>query len=132
MSFKSAIEKIMGKITKEQKIDDNIKKYKNILNQLIERAEWVHSTATKSSLPCLYIYVTPSANIDTIKEIYEDLNIKTKKHVSHLDNSERTVLYIETPEFMNLTKQQQEILEAPTKPSYKRQIQLSAKETIIR
>lgn len=131
MSFKSAIEKFKEKFIKNPEINETEKR-KNILNQLVTNAEWVHSTAVKGALPCLYIYIAPSANINTVQDIYADLGIEMKTHVTHLDNKERTVLYIYTTDFMKLNKQQQEILEAPTKPGYKRQIQMSVHKTIVR
>lgn len=127
MSFKTAIEKIKEKLKKQPTKEEKTQKYKNTLRQLVDGAEWVHSTATKSALPCLYIYAAPNANIDTLQGIYADLGIELKKHVSHLDNQERTVLYITTQDFMELDKQKQDILSAPTAKNYKRKIELSVK-----
>ena len=121
MSFKDAIARVKQLLKKQPKKEENqTQKYKNMLQQLVDGGEWVHSTVTKGALPTLYIYVAPNANIDTVQGMYADLGIDMKKHVSHLDNKERTVLYISTPDFMKLNETQQGILKTPTEKSYKR------------
>ena len=132
MSFKSAIKKVQGLFQKQSQKDTEMQKYMKILNQLVDGGEWVYSTATKSALRSLYIYPAPSVNIDTLQDIYADLDIKLKKHVSHLDNKERTVLYISTPDFMKLTEEQQKILTTPTEPGYKRLVEISVRQAKIR
>jgi len=132
MSFKTAIKKIQDMFKKQTSDEEKMQKYENVLQQLVDRAEWVHSTATKSTLPCLYIYAAPSVNIDTLQETYADLGIKLEKHVSHLNNKKCTVLYISTQDFMKLDAKQQKILSLPTEKNYKRKIELSAKRGRIR
>ena len=131
MSFKAAITKVK-QMFKKQPEKDQTQIYKNILHQLVDKGEWVYSSITKSSLKTLYIYVAPGANIDTVQGIYADLGINMKKHVSHLDNKERTVLYISTQDFMKLNEAQQEILETPTEKNYKRTNVISVRTRTVR
>ena len=132
MSFQESIKKILGISQKKSAEKTELQKYENILHQLVDGAEWVHSTAVKGALRCLYIYAAPNTNIDTLKEIYGDLGIKLEKHVSHLDNKERTVLYISTPDFMKLNETQQKILSTPTEKGYKRKIEISVRHGRIK
>lgn len=132
MSFKSAIEKLNGLLQKKSQKQKNNDEY--VLSELISGAEFVYSTATKSALRTLYIYLADGANFDLVKEIYAEHGIQLKKHTSHLDNKKRDVLYIGTEDIMNLTEEQQAFLNrtAPVDKNYKRTVHLSVKKSHVR
>ncbi len=131
MSFKSAIQKLNGLLNHKKKTE-NRDEY--ILSELITGAEFVHSTATKSALRTLYIYLAEGANFDLVKDIYAEHGIQLKKHTSHLDNKKREVLYIGTEDIMNLTDEQQAFLNrtAPVDKNHKRTVHLSVKKIHVR
>lgn len=134
MSFKDAIKNIKNKMFKAKQIDNSEaeKKYEKILHSLIEKVDVVYSTAVKSSLPCIYIYVAEGVNIDLVQNIYAEFGIQLKKHVSKLDKKTQEVLFISTEDYMKLDKKQKAFFDrtAPTS-DYRRQIELSVKKSDI-
>lgn len=131
MSFKDAIKNIKSKVFKTKQVADSEieQKYEKILHSLIEKVDVVYSTAVKSSLPCIYIYVAEGVNIDLVQNIYAEFGIQLNKHTSKLDNKTQEVLFISTEDYMKLNKKQMAFFDrtAPTS-GYRRQIELSVKK----
>ena len=129
MSFKSAIAKIKSKLMKQPTIDEQMAKYEKVLLELIDSSELINSSAEKGAT-CIYIYPAPGANIDTIQELYSDLGIKLKKHISHLGNRRRQVLYITLKDFMKMDKKLHDFVERTITKG--RQIELSVRRSKTR